>query len=429
MKTEIDTIIKRSHQAFQNWQEVPWTKRQKYILQLSELLTERRDQYAEIITREMNKPITQSRAEIEKCAGLCRYYAEMDAVLTPEEVNLGDKKAKIIHAPLGTILGIMPWNFPFWQALRFAVPTILAGNTIVLKHASICEDSGRAMQQLFLDAGFPPHLFSFEKLSHEDAAALLAQDQIQGVSLTGSEAAGRKIAAAAGENLKKSVLELGGNDAFIVLLDADLHRAAKDAAQARLQNCGQTCVAGKRFIITDAVWDAFLPLFIEEYKKYIPADPSLEDTNLGYMARPDLADDLFSQYERAVEHGAEILLPLKRLTDIAVQPGMLLMNEGNPVLDEELFGPLAMVIRAKDAQDALQIANNTSFGLANAVYTQDKAMIKLFTEKLESGSVAVNQVFHSDFRLPFGGAKNSGYGVEMSQYTLHEFTLKKTIML
>lgn len=428
MEKSIQTKLIKLDKTFKEWKAVPFSERQKLLAKLSKELLKRKQEFAEIITKEMNKPIAQSVSEIEKSAGMCDFYAKAENVLKPEKVETEHKISEIHREPMGVILGIMPWNFPFWQALRFAVPTILAGNVIVLKHASICMKSGDTMQKLFEEVGFPRGVFTHLKVSHNDIEKMIADPIIKAVSLTGSEGAGRKIAEIAGRNLKKCVLELGGSDAFIVLEDADLSAAAKDAAQARLQNCGQTCVAGKRFIIHTKVYKEFVEKFIVEYKKFQPENPMDKDTKLGLMAREDLASDLEKQYKKAIKNGAEILVPLTAVGNMAFEPGLIEMNTGNPVLGEELFGPLGMVFKAKNDEDALKIANNTMFGLANTVYTKDKKKAMYFAENLESGNVAINQIFRSDWRMPFGGRKNSGYGTELSLYALEEFVVKKSII-
>lgn len=414
--------------AQKNWKNTSFTERQSLLRNLAVILKSHQETAARTITQEMNKPIQQSRSEIEKCLGMIEFYASLENVLAPEKIAVKDHFAEIFPTPLGVILGIMPWNYPFWQVLRFAVPTVLAGNTVLLKHASICEKSGDLMAKMFREAGFEEGIFQHLKVSHEQVEEIIRHPAVQGVSLTGSESAGRHIAKIAGENLKKCVLELGGNDAFIVLEDADLNKAAKDAAQARLQNTGQTCVAGKRFIIAESVYDEFIQKFISEYQKFQPSDLFDAETQLGQMARADLAEELKKQYETAIAHGAKSLLPLKQQDATTFLPGILEMNPGNPVADVEIFGPVAMVFRVKNAAEALQLANSTKFGLANAVYTQNPETARYFAQELESGSVAVNQVFRSDAHLPFGGVKASGFGTELSQYALWEFTHRKTVI-
>lgn len=428
MKITTQNTLQKSQNTFHSWKKIPFEEKQKFLNNLSKILLERKEELGKIITTEMNKPISQSIAEIEKSAGLCEYYAQAENVLQSEKVETGHQISEVHHEPIGVILGIMPWNFPFWQVLRFAVPAVLSGNVTVLKHASICEKSGFTIQKLFEEAGFPEGVFTHLVVSHDEIEEMIESPIIKGISLTGSEAAGRKIAEIAGRNLKKCVLELGGSDAFIVCEDANLEQAAKDAAQARLQNTGQSCIAGKRFIINEKIYEEFLPKLMAEYQKYQPSDPMNAETNLGAMAREDLAQDLEKQYEKALENGAEVILPLENVGKAAFNPGMLKMNEGNPVLQEELFGPLAMVFKVKNDEEALAVANDTMFGLGNAVFTQDKKRAMFFAENLESGGVAINQVFRSDARLPFGGRKNSGYGTELSLYALQEFTVKKSIL-
>lgn len=414
--------------AQKTWKNTSFTERQSLLRKLAEVLKSQQEIAARTITQEMNKPIQQSRAEIEKCIGMIEYYAALEDVLAPEKVPVKDHFAEILPTPLGVILGIMPWNYPFWQVLRFAVPTILAGNTVLLKHASICEKSGDMMAKMFLEASFAEGIFQHLKVSHTQVEEIIRHPAVQGVSLTGSESVGRHIAKIAGENLKKCVLELGGNDAFIVLEEADLDKAAKDAAQARLQNTGQTCVAGKRFIVVEAVYEEFIQKFITEYQKFQPNDLFDAETQLGQMARPDLAEDLKNQYNTALAEGAKPLVPLKQQDATTFLPGMLEMSPTNPIADEEIFGPVAMVFKVKDAAEALTLANSTRFGLANAVYTRNSETARYFAQELESGSVAVNQVFRSDAHLPFGGVKASGFGTELSQYALWEFTHRKTVI-
>ncbi|MGZ5285367.1 MAG: aldehyde dehydrogenase family protein, partial [Kaistella sp.] len=336
--------------------------------------------------------------------------------------------SEIHYAPLGVILGVMPWNFPFWQVLRFAVPAILAGNTVVLKHASICFGSGKLIEKLFLEAGFPKGIFQNLEIGHAEVKTVLENPIIKGVSLTGSEKAGAEIASIAGKNIKKSLLELGGSDAFIVLDDANFKKAAESGAKARLQNCGQACNAAKRFIIQKNVEKEFLPLFIKEYQEYIPGNPRKKTTNLSGMARPDLADELEKQYKKALKNGAEIILPLKRISEQAFEPGLIRVKKGNPILQEELFGPLGMVMIAKNDEDALKMANDIPFGLANSVWTKDKKRQQFYIRNLESGTVSINKETSSDPRLPFGGAKSSGYGTDLSMLALKEFVTAKTVV-
>lgn len=428
MEQLIENKLIKADKAFSEWKKIPFDHRQKLIAKAAEILKTRSEEFGTIITSEMNKPISQAIAEVEKCALMMNYYADAENILQPEKIQSEYSYSEIHYVPKGVILGVMPWNFPFWQVLRFAVPAILAGNTVVLKHASICFGSGNAIEKVFIEAGFPEGVFQNLEIGHKDVKEVLEHKIISGVSLTGSEKAGAEVASIAGQNIKKSLLELGGSDAFIVLDDADLDEAAKVGALARLQNCGQTCVAAKRFIIDEKIEDVFLPKFIEEYKKYVPADPMDKETKITGMARPDLADDLENQFRKALENGAEIILPLERISDNEFKPGLIRVKEGNPILQEELFGPLGMVMTAKNDEEALQLANDIPFGLSNSVWTKDKDRQLFFIENLESGTVNINRMTSSDPRFPFGGTKSSGYGTELSLLALKEFVNVKTIL-
>ena len=424
----LENKLAKSQTAFENWKTVPFTEKQKLLQKLASLLEKDAEKFGKIITQEMNKPITQSISEVQKCALMTRYYAEAENILKPEKIKTEFRVSEIHSVPKGVILGVMPWNFPFWQALRFAVPAILAGNTIVLKHASICFGSGNMIEKLFLKAGFPKGVFQNLEIGHEDVKKVLENPIIKGVSLTGSEKAGAEVASIAGKNIKKSLLELGGSDAFIVLDDADFKKAAASGAKARLQNCGQACNAGKRFIIQKNIEKEFLPMFIKEYQKYIPGNPLKKETLIGGMARPDLADELEKQYKKALKFGAEIILPLERISKNEFIPGLIKVRAGNPILQDELFGPLGMVMIAKNDKEALKLANDIPFGLSNSVWTKDKKRQQLFIDHLESGTVSLNKESSSDPRLPFGGAKSSGYGTELSLHALKEFVNMKTIV-
>ncbi len=428
MEQSIENKLIKADKAFSEWKKIPFEHRQKLIAKAAEILKTRSEEFGAIITSEMNKPISQAIAEIEKCALMMNYYADAENILQPEKIESEYTYSEIHFIPKGVILGVMPWNFPFWQVLRFAIPAILAGNTVVLKHASICFGSGNAIEKVLLEAGFPEGVFQNLEIGHQDVKEVLEHQAISGVSLTGSEKAGAEVASIAGKNIKKSLLELGGSDAFIVLDDADFDEAAKVGALARLQNCGQTCVAAKRFIIDEKIEDVFLPKFIEEYKKYIPADPMDKETKIAGMARPDLADDLEKQFRKALENGAEIILPLERISDNEIKPGLIRVKEDNPILQEELFGPLGMVMTAKNDEEALKLANDIPFGLSNSVWTKDKARQLFFIENLESGTVNINRMTSSDPRFPFGGTKSSGYGTELSLLALKEFVTAKTVV-
>ncbi|MCY1663454.1 aldehyde dehydrogenase family protein [Chryseobacterium sp. SL1] len=428
MEQLIENKLIKADKAFSEWRKVPFEDRQKLIAKAAEILKNNSEKFGTIITQEMNKPISESIAEVEKCALMMNYYADAENILKPEKIESEFSYSEVHYVPKGVILGVMPWNFPFWQVLRFAVPAILAGNTVVLKHASICFGSGNAIEEVLLEAGFPEGIFQNLEVSHKEVKGILEHDAVKGVSLTGSGKAGGEVASIAGLNIKKSLLELGGSDAFIVLDDGDLDEAAKAGVKSRLQNCGQTCTAAKRFIIDEKIEDAFLPIFIEEYKKYEVGDPMDKETKIAGMARPDLADELEKQFQKALEHGAEIILPLERISENEFRPGLIRVKEGNPILQEELFGPLGMVMIAKNDEEALKMANDIPFGLSNSVWTKDQSRQLFFIENLESGTVNMNRMTSSDPRFPFGGSKASGYGTELSLLALREFVTARTVV-
>lgn len=428
MEQLIENKLIKADKAFSEWRKVPFEDRQKLIAKAAEILKNNSEKFGTIITQEMNKPISESVAEVEKCALMMNYYADAENILKPEKIESEFSYSEVHYVPKGVILGVMPWNFPFWQVLRFAVPAILAGNTVVLKHASICFGSGNAIEEVLLEAGFPEGIFQNLEVSHKEVKGILEHDAVKGVSLTGSGKAGGEVASIAGLNIKKSLLELGGSDAFIVLDDGDLDEAAKAGVKSRLQNCGQTCTAAKRFIIDEKIEEAFLHKFIEEYKTYEVGDPMDKETKIAGMARPDLADELEKQFQKALEHGAEIILPLERISENEFRPGLIRVQEGNPILQEELFGPLGMVMIAKNDEEALKMANDIPFGLSNSVWTKDQSRQLFFIENLESGTVNINRMTSSDPRFPFGGSKASGYGTELSLLALREFVTARTVV-
>ena len=428
MEKSIESKLLKADKAFKEWRKVPFEEKQKLIAKAAEILKNKAETFGKIITSEMHKPITEAVAEVGKCALMMNYYAQAENTLGVEVIASEYEISEVHYVPKGVILGVMPWNFPFWQVLRFATPALLSGNTVVIKHASICFGSGNAIEEVMLEAGFPEGVFQNLEVGHKEVKEILEHDTIKGVSLTGSEKAGGEVASIAGKQIKKSLLELGGSDAFIVLDDANFEEAAKSGAKARLQNCGQTCVAAKRFVIQKNVKDVFLEKLLAEYKKYVPGDPMLKETKLSGMARPDLADDLEKQYQKALENGAEIILPLERISETQFNPGLIIVKEGNPILKEELFGPLGMVMYVENDDEALEVANNIPFGLSNSVWTNTESRQKFFIEYLESGTVNINRMTSSDPRFPFGGTKASGYGTELSLLALKEFVTAKTIL-
>lgn len=431
---EILSVLDGAGKAFRLWRERPIGERAAVFTRAADTLCDEKESLGAIITKEMGKPITQAIAEIEKTAWLCRYYAENGTgFLEDEPVDAGLAESFVTFQPLGIVFIVMPWNYPFWQVFRAAVPALIAGNTVVLKHASNVPECALTLEAVFRRVGLPPDCFRSLMITSDQVAAVVGHPLVQGVALTGSEAAGRKIAALAGEHLKKTVLELGGSDPYLVLADADIELAARTCTDSRMMNNGQSCIAAKRFIVVESVRAAFEQAVVGFMREYVMGDPALADTRLGPLARTDLRDQLHQQVQDCVVAGATLLLggeiperagawyPATVLTD--VRPGM-------PAYAEELFGPVAAIISARDTEDALRIANDTRFGLGGAVFTADvKEGRRLARDVIESGSVAVNGILRSDPRLPFGGIRSSGYGRELAGFGIREFVNIKTILI
>jgi succinate-semialdehyde dehydrogenase/glutarate-semialdehyde dehydrogenase len=382
---------------------------------------------------EMGKPIVQGEAEVEKCAWVCEYYAEHAEGFLARLPRETDASASYIRFdPLGPVLAVMPWNFPFWQVFRFAAPALMAGNTAVLKHASNVPRCALSIEQLLRDAGVPRGVFASVLVGSAAVAGLIADPRILAVTLTGSDRAGSQVAERAGHEIKKAVLELGGSDPFIVLADADVAAAARVAADARLVNSGQSCIAAKRFIVVDAVADQFLTRFIDELRRRKMGDPLARDTEIGPLARVDLRDALHHQVEESLKRGAQRLLGGEvPAGDGAFYPPTVLaaVDKGMPAFDEETFGPVAAVIRAKDETDAVRLANDSTFGLGASLWTRDRARAERFAAQIEAGAVFVNGLVKSDPRLPFGGIKRSGYGRELSEFGIREFVNIKSVWI
>jgi succinate-semialdehyde dehydrogenase/glutarate-semialdehyde dehydrogenase len=429
---EINHILLKADKSFESWKETSFSYRAEKMKAAGTILRKNREELSILMTMEMGKPIVQSRSEIDKCALVCDYYAEnSEKYLLDEKVETDAGNSFISYRPLGVILAIMPWNFPFWQVFRFAAPNLMAGNAGVLKHSSNVTGCGLAIENIFREAGFPEDLFRALVVPSSDVDAIIRHDKIKAVTLTGSVPAGKAVAAAASAVLKKTVLELGGSDPYIILEDADLEKAAELCVTSRLLNGGQSCIAAKRFIIVEQVYDKFEKLFTEKMKSKIMGDPMKEETNIGPQARTDLRDELHDQVLRSVECGAKVLLGGK-IPDIngAYYPPTVLSNvlPNSPAYIEELFGPVAALIKAKDETDAVRIANDTVFGLGAAVFTMDIVRgEKIAREKLIAGNCFVNDFVKSDPRLPFGGVNESGYGRELSIFGIREFVNIKTV--
>jgi len=429
---ESSSIINSTHQSFLSWKETSFQHRSLKMKNAAQILRKKIRKYAELMTREMGKPIKQSYSEVEKCAWVCDYYADnAEGFLQDEIIKTDASKSFVSFQPLGVVLAVMPWNFPFWQVFRFAAPGLMAGNGCVLKHSSNVMGCAFAIEEIFKEAGFPENLFRSLILSSKNMKEVIEHPLIAAVTLTGSVPAGKAVAAAAGGVLKKTVLELGGSDPYIILEDSDIELAAEACVTSRLLNAGQSCIAAKRFIIHENIYNEFEKLFVEKMKSKKMGDPMDENNHIGPQARKDLRDELHEQVLESIAKGAKVLLGGKIPEEKgAYYPPTVLSNvkPGMPAYEEELFGPVAALIKAKDETDAFQIANSTIFGLGAAIFTKDKKRgEQLAIEKLDAGCCFVNEFVKSDPRLPFGGIKESGYGRELSHYGIKEFVNIKTV--
>jgi succinate-semialdehyde dehydrogenase/glutarate-semialdehyde dehydrogenase len=432
-ETKTREVIDQVHEAWISWRETTYARRAGLMKQMAVILRNNKDRYARLMAEEMGKPVGGGRAEIEKCAWVCEFYAEKaESMLADEQSESDGSRAYIAFRPLGVILAVMPWNFPFWQVFRFAAPALMAGNVAVLKHSSNVPRCALAVEEIFREAGFPSNALRTLMISSGQVNAVIENPHVKAVTLTGSDHAGRQVATAAGRVLKKAVIELGGSDPFIVLADADLDEAAQAGAKARCYNSGQSCVAAKRFIIHDAVYDAFMVRFKHAMTSMIVGDPLREETQVGPQAREDLVIELQEQVEASVAKGAKIELGGKRLDGKGYfYPPTILtgVKPGMPAYHEELFGPVAAVIRIRDEEEAVAVANDSCFGLGGSVWTRDTQNGERIAVRIEAGSISVNGRVKSDPRLPFGGIKGSGYGRELSHYGIKEFVNIQTIWI
>lgn len=422
--------INTAAEAFQQWKKTALSERISHIRQVKTKLLENKQHYAEWISKEMGKPITQSIAEVEKCGLLCDYYIE-NAIpfLQGRKITTEATESYVTYEPLGVLLGVMPWNFPFWQVFRFAIPSILAGNTIVLKHASNVPKTAQLIETLCNDSGLPKGVYQNLPISSKEVAEVIANPHIKAVSLTGSENAGIAVATEAAKHLKKSVLELGGSNAFIVCEDADLEKAVSTAVNARMQNAGQSCIAGKRFLIQEPIFETFLEKYKIALRQLKTGDPMDPSTQIGPMARVDLAQEVEEQVQKSVAMGATLAFGGKR-NEAYFDPTIVTnITKDMPVFNEEVFGPIAALLSFKTLDEAIAISNKSRFGLGVSVFTQNIELIKTRISDFEEGAVFINEMVKSDPRLPFGGIKKSGYGRELSEEGIHEFVNIKTVLI
>ena len=430
---DVEIRLERAVEASRLWRGKSFAERARVVARAAELLESERESFGRLMTQEMGKPITAAMEESAKCATACRYYAEhAERQLANREIATNDQVSLVAFQPLGVVLAIMPWNFPFWQVIRFAAPAIMAGNVGLLKHASNVPQCALALEDLWRRAGAPDGVFQTLLISSSEVGNLIADARIAAVTLTGSEGAGRDVGARAGREIKPSVLELGGSDPFIVMPSAPVSEAVATAVRARTVNNGQSCIAAKRFIVHEAIFDEFAQRFTAAMKALRVGDPMDERTQIGPLATPAIVDELDAQVRRTVSAGARVLAGGRRLDRPGnfYEPTVLTdVPEGSPAAREELFGPVAPLLRARDATDALRIANSTTFGLGAAAWTNDAREQSRFANELEAGTVVINGMVASDPRLPFGGIKRSGYGRELSEEGIREFVNVKTIRI
>ena len=430
---EVKTIIDRVNTEFKKWRETDFAHRSNLMHKAAEILRFDVEKYARLITIEMGKTIRESRAEVEKCAWVCDYYADnAQKFLRDEIIRTDASKSFLSFEPLGVILAVMPWNFPFWQVFRFAAPSLMAGNAAVLKHASNVPGCALAIENIFQKAGFPPDLFRTLMIGSDKVKEVIENDAVKAITLTGSEPAGSSVASIAGREIKKTVMELGGSDPFIVLEDADFPSCIATSATARMLNTGQSCIAAKRFIVVKPI----LKRFEEEQTTIMSSmtigDPLDEKTQVGPMARLDLLEEIENQVNQSIAKGAKALCGAKRMDSIGAYylPTVLTdVSKGMPAYDEETFGPVSSIIPVRDLEEAIEVANSSRFGLGASIWTQDLEKAEWAARKIESGSVFINGLVKSDPRLPFGGIKKSGYGRELSHYGIKEFVNIKTIWI
>ncbi len=427
-KKEIKQVLEQAGTAFASWRAVSFEARAKLMYKAGEVLRTNAERYGKMITLEMGKPLSEAIGEVNKCAWACDYYAEHAAsFLADETIETDATKSFVRNEPMGCVLAIMPWNFPFWQVFRYAAPTLMAGNVCVLKHAPNVLGSALLIQEVFEKAGFPQHTFQNLIMHHDDIEDVIAHDAVKAITLTGSGRAGSSAASLAGKHIKKSLLELGGSNAFIVWADADLDKTVATAVNARMMNAGQSCIAAKRFIVVAEVYDAFVEKFVAALTRLKAGDPLDKETTIGPLARKDLADQLHTQMQASIDKGATLLYGGKQ-EECFHEPTVLgNVQPGMPAFDEETFGPLACMIKAKDLDEAFNLCAQSAFGLGVTVCTENVEKALTYVSRVPDGAYFVNELVKSDPRLPFGGTKTSGYGRELSKDGILEFVNRKTV--
>jgi succinate-semialdehyde dehydrogenase / glutarate-semialdehyde dehydrogenase len=426
----IQKKLETASRAFKSWRHERFTDRAVLVSRVGDVVQQHKEEYARIISLEMGKTLAEARIEVEKCVKGCRYFVENgEAMLVDVSVKTEAKRAFVTWQPTGAVFGIMPWNFPFWQVFRFVIPNILGGNVTLLKHAPNVSLAALTIEKIFLEAGSPEGIFQSLLIDVDKTEQIIKHDLVQGVTLTGSEYAGSAVAALAGKHIKKSVLELGGSDAFIVLDDADLDKAAQIGVQSRMQNAGQSCISAKRFIVLKKVKEEFLDKFRKRTAELKQGDPFDAQSTIGPMARLDLAEKLETQLQDALQKGAKLITGGKR-NGCNFSPAIIdQVTPDMKAFQEETFGPMATFITAVNEEDAVAIANNSRYGLGSSIWTKDLEKAEALARKIEAGSVHVNSLMRSDARLPFGGIKKSGYGRELAEQGMKEFLNTKAIVL
>ncbi len=429
---QVKSAVYTADEAFCDYRNTSFPQRAKWMYKAADILEKDKAEFAKVMTLEMGKPFQSAVAEVEKCALVCRYYADKAAdFLRDVYIETDASQSFVKYQPLGVILAVMPWNFPFWQVFRFVAPALMAGNVGLLKHASNVPQCALAIENIIQQAGFPQGVFQSLLISSDKVANLIADERVKAATLTGSEGAGASLAAAAGKHIKKTVLELGGSDPFIVLASADLEAAAITGTKARMLNNGQSCIAAKRFIVAEAVADKFEKLLLEQFQKLKVGDPMKEDTNIGPLATADILKELDEQVQKSLSSGAKVLLggkPLLNMKGNYYPPTILTdIPVDSPTAKEEFFGPVAMLFRIKNIDEAIKLANDTPFGLGASAWTNDTEEQQYLISEIEAGAVFINGLVKSDPRMPFGGIKLSGYGRELSIQGIHEFVNVKTV--